>query len=99
MIRILGPLVQWQPVTRAISRYTHSIVGVALGTSCMVQWLKLPTWKVGDRELVSPYGNSYRSNVVRNLRDREVACPTIRLPGLEFCDWRAPSSGGYPSPV
>ena len=77
----------------------------------MVQWLKLPAWKVGDRvfephsdlQVSKKHNVSSRSvNIVVSPCDQEVA------PGLEFrilclegsvISFISPSSGGSPGPI
>ena len=72
----------------------------------LVQWLKLPAWKVGDRRFVSHFGiqvskkqhvssllTRTRLNIVGSLSDREVACSASDRRGSNFesCVWGAVS--------
>ena len=72
----------------------------------LAQWLKLPAWKVGDREFKPALAfkfqknkmfvptHSCRFNIVGSLRDREVVYSASDSLGsnFEFCVWRAVSS-------
>ena len=73
----------------------------------LVQWLKLPAWKVEDRGFEPQSGiqfskktkcffpaHSYRLNIVGSLRDRDVACSASDRQGsnFAFCVWRVVSS-------
>ena len=73
----------------------------------LVQWLKLPAWKVGDcvfehhsglqaskKQNISSPLTRKKINIVWSLRDRDVACsPSDRQsPNSESCVWRAVSS-------
>ena len=77
-------------------------------TGALVQWSKLPAWKVRDRWFeprsgiqISKKQNVYslltrkRLNIVRNLRDREVASSTLDREDANFesCVWRAVGGG------
>ena len=83
---------------------------LAIFTECicagaLVQWLKLPAWKVGDRRFEPTLAFSMKQNVsslltrkdkniVGSLRDREVASSVLDRQGSNFesCVWRAVSS-------
>ena len=82
-----------------------TLVGSSAGA--LVQWLKLPAWKVDDRGLephsglqvlkkqnVSSALTPKKINIVGSLRDRELACSASDRQGSNFksCVWRAMSS-------
>ena len=80
----------------------------------MVQWLKLPAWKVEDRgfeprsgiQVSNKQNVSYpltRKNIMRSLRDREVASSGLDRQDSNFasCVWKAVScfSSHHPQEV
>ena len=64
-----------------VSTLEHFLAGA------LVQWLKLPAWKVGDRGFEPHSG-------IQVLKKWEVACSTSNRQGSNFesCVWRAMSS-------
>ena len=67
----------------------------------VVQWLKLPAWKVGDHGVEPHSGLQVSSPLTRkdsifwgSLRDREVGCSASDRQGSNFesCVWRTVSS-------
>ena len=74
-------------------------MAIAVGAGALVQWLKLPAWKVGDREFEPRSAFKLQRNkmffpraLVEIQYCGEPPWPSGSMLGLEYCVWRAVSS-------